>query len=81
VKSEHQRLPGTLQPLNVPEWKWDQIAMDFVVGLPRALNGQDSIWVVIDRVTKSAHFLPFHITDPMPKLAEMYVRDIISYME
>jgi hypothetical protein len=51
--------------------------MDFVVGLPRASGGQDSIWVVIDRLTKSAHFLPFHMTDPVPKLAEIYVRDIV----
>jgi hypothetical protein len=51
--------------------------MDFVVDLPRAPGGQDFIWVVIDRLTKRAHFLPFHITDPVPKLAEMYDRDII----
>jgi hypothetical protein len=50
--------------------------MDFVVGLPKAPGGQDSIWVVIDRLTKSAHFIPFHITDPVPKLAEMYIRDV-----
>jgi hypothetical protein len=69
VKAEHQRPAGPLQPLSIPEWKWDQIAMDFVVGLPKAPGGQDSIWVVIDRLTKSAHFIPFHITDPVPKLA------------
>jgi len=77
VKAKLQRPAGTLQPLNVPEWKWDQIAMGFVVGLPKAPGGQDSIWVVIDKLTKSAHFLPFHITNLVPKLAEMYVRDII----
>jgi hypothetical protein len=77
VKAEHQRLAGPLQPLSIPEWKWDQIAMDFVVGLPKALGGEDSIWVVIDRLTKSAHFIPFHITDSMPKLAEIYIRDIV----
>jgi len=52
--------------------------MDFVVGLPKAPGGQDSIWVVIDRLTKSAHFIPFHITDLVPKLAEMYIRDIVK---
>lgn len=57
VKAEHQRSAGPLQPLSIPEWKWDQIAMDFVVGLPKAPSGQDSIWVVIDRLTKSAHFI------------------------
>jgi len=51
--------------------------MDFVVGLPMAPGGQDSISVVIDRLTKRTHFLPFHIVNPVPKLAEMYVRDII----
>jgi hypothetical protein len=78
VKVEHQRPAGPLQPLSIPEWKWDQIAMDFVVGLPKAPSGQDSIWVVIDRLTKSAHFIPFHITDSVPKLAEMYIRDIVK---
>jgi hypothetical protein len=77
VKAEHHRPAGPLQPLSIPEWKWDQIAMDFVVGLPKAPGGQDSIWVVIDRLTKSAHFIPFHIIDPVPKLAEMYIRDIV----
>jgi len=77
MKAKHQRPTGSLQPLNVPEWKWDQIAMDFVVGLPMAPGGQDSISVVIDRLTKRTHFLPFHIVNPVPKLAEMYVRDII----
>jgi len=50
--------------------------MDFVVGLPKAPSGQDSIWVVIDKLTKSAHFIPFHITNSVPKLAEIYIRDI-----
>jgi hypothetical protein len=78
VKAEHQRPEGPLQPLSISEWKWDQIAMDFVVGLPKAPSGQDSIWVVIDRLTKSAHFIAFHITDSVPKLAEMYIRDIVK---
>jgi hypothetical protein len=77
VKAEHQRPAGPLQPLSILEWKWDQIAIDFVVGLPKAPGRQDSIWVVIDRLTKSAHFIPFHITDPVPKLAEIYIRDIV----
>jgi hypothetical protein len=77
VKVEYQRPAEPLQPVIVPEWKWDQVAMDFGVGLPKAPGGQDSIWVVIDRLTKNAHFIPFHITDIVPKLAEMYIRDII----
>jgi hypothetical protein len=52
--------------------------MDFVVGLPKASIGQDSIWVVVDRLTKSAHFIPFHITDSVPKLTELYIREIVK---
>ena len=58
VKAEHQRPGGLLQPLEIPLWKWDNITMDFVVGLPRTTKGNDAIWVVVDRLTKSAHFLP-----------------------
>jgi hypothetical protein len=77
VKAEHQRPAGPLQPLNVPEWKWDQIAMDFVVGLPKTLNGYDAICIVIDRLKKSAHFIPIKVTDLVPKLAELYIREIV----
>jgi hypothetical protein len=77
VKAEHQRPAGPLQPLSIPEWKWDQITMDFVVGLPRAPSGQDAIWVIVDRLTKSAHFVPFKITDSMQKMAELYIREIV----
>jgi hypothetical protein len=77
VKAEHQRPAGELQPLDVPMWKWDQIAMDFVVGLPKAPSGQDAIWVIIDKLTKSVHFLPIKVTDRLDKLAELYVRKIV----
>jgi hypothetical protein len=66
---------GELQPLDVPMWKWDQIARDF--GLPKAPSGKDAIWVIIDRLTKSAHFLAIKITDTLDKLAELYVREIV----
>jgi hypothetical protein len=59
-------------------WKWDQIAMDFVVGLPKAPSGQDAIWVIIDRLTKSAHFLPIKVSDRLDKLVELYVREIVK---
>ncbi|WMV26528.1 hypothetical protein MTR67_019913 [Solanum verrucosum] len=58
VKYEHQRPAGLLQRMSIPEWKWEMIAMDFVVGLPKTLGKFDSIWVVIDRLTKSTHFIP-----------------------
>nr|GFB93645.1 putative reverse transcriptase domain-containing protein [Tanacetum cinerariifolium] len=58
VKIEHQRASGLLQPLDIPVWKWDEISMDFVTGLPQTQRRHDAIWVVVDRLTKSAHFLP-----------------------
>nr|GFB73281.1 RNA-directed DNA polymerase [Tanacetum cinerariifolium] len=58
VKIEHQRASGLLQQLDIPVWKWDEISMDFVTGLPRTKRRHDAIWVVMDRLTKSAHFLP-----------------------
>jgi hypothetical protein len=58
VKAEHQRPAGLLQPLKIPEWKWEEIGMNFIVGLPRTQAGYDSIWVIVDRLTKVAHFIP-----------------------
>ncbi|XP_075074821.1 uncharacterized protein LOC142162371 [Nicotiana tabacum] len=57
VKTEHQRPAGLLQQIEIPEWKWERITMDFFTGLPRTLRGYDSVWVIVDRLTKSAHFL------------------------
>ena len=62
VKAEHKRPVGLLQSLEVPEWKWEHITMDFVVGLPRSPRGQDVIWVVMDRLTKSTYFIPMKTT-------------------
>ena len=56
VKIEHQRPVGLLQPLPIPEWKWEDISMDFIVGMPRTRMGMNMIWVIVDRLTKSAHF-------------------------
>ena len=77
VKAEHQRPAGLLQPLEIPEWKWDQVTMDFVSGLPRTSKGHNSIWVVVDRLTKSAHFIPVKTTYTLDRLAELYVREIV----
>src|ERR1044072_7971206 len=67
-KVEHQKPAGLMQLLEVPEWKWDNISMDFVTGLPNTLRGLDSIWVIVDRLTKSAHFIPINITYLIVKL-------------
>ena len=58
VKAEHQRPAGLLQLLPIAEWKWEHVTMDFLTGLPRSPRGSDNIWVVVDWLTKSAHFLP-----------------------
>ena len=58
-----------LQPLPIPVWKWDEIGMDFVVGLPKTQKGYDSIWVIVDRLTKVAHFVPVRTNYGGEKLA------------
>ncbi|KAA3470338.1 DNA/RNA polymerases superfamily protein [Gossypium australe] len=74
VKAEHQVPSGLLQPIMVPEWKWDHIAMDFVTGLPLTPKKKDVVWVVIDRLTKSAHFIPIGIDYSLDKLADLHVQ-------
>ena len=76
--AEHQRPHGKLQPLEVPEWKWEQITMDFITKLPRTARGVDAIWVIVDRLTKSAHFLAISESSSAEKLAEVYVREVVS---
>ncbi|WVZ83904.1 hypothetical protein U9M48_030999 [Paspalum notatum var. saurae] len=77
VKAEHQKPAGLLQPLKVPEWKWEEITMDFIVGLPRTQKGYNSIWVVVDRLTKVAHFIPVNTTYSGARLAELYISRIV----
>ncbi|GJR89348.1 putative reverse transcriptase domain-containing protein [Tanacetum coccineum] len=77
VKAEHQRPSGLLQQPEIPEWKWEHITMDFVTGLPRTSSGYDSIWVIVDRLTKSAHFLPMKKTDSMEKLTRQYLKEVV----
>ncbi|KAK9020566.1 hypothetical protein V6N11_010586 [Hibiscus sabdariffa] len=77
VKAEHQFPSGLLQPLRIPEWKWERITMEFVTGLPMTPSKKDSVWVVVDRFTKCAHFLPVHTTYTYDKLAELYIREIV----
>jgi hypothetical protein len=66
-----------LQPLQVPEWKWEEIAMDFIVGLPRNQLGYDSIWVIVDRLTKVTHFISVKTTYSRLQLAELYMLRIV----
>ncbi|GJT62324.1 putative nucleotidyltransferase, ribonuclease H [Tanacetum coccineum] len=77
VKIEHQRASGLLQPLEIPMWKWDEISMDFVTGLPTTQKRHDAIWVVVDRLTKSAHFLPIRKNYGISKLAEIFQQEIV----
>jgi hypothetical protein len=77
VKAEHQRPTGLLQPLKVPKWKWEEISMDFIVGLPRTRDGYDSIWVIVERLTKVAHFIPVKTTYSGAQLAELYMSRIV----
>ncbi|CAL2257126.1 unnamed protein product [Prunus armeniaca] len=77
VKAEHQKPAGPLQPLPVAQWKWDHITMDFVTGLPRSPRGKDAIWVIVDRLTKSAHFISVKTTYSTETLEKLYIREIV----
>jgi hypothetical protein len=77
VKLEHQRLVGLLHPLKILEWKWEEIGMDFITGLPRTPKGYDSIWVIVDRLTKVAHFILVKTTYKGSQLAELYMARIV----
>ncbi|GJS51708.1 putative reverse transcriptase domain-containing protein [Tanacetum coccineum] len=78
VKAEHQRPSGLLQQPEIPVWKWEGIAMDFVTKLPRTSSGHDTIWVIVDRLTKSAHFLPMREDYKMERLARLYLNEIVA---
>ncbi|GJW27368.1 putative reverse transcriptase domain-containing protein [Tanacetum coccineum] len=78
VKAEHQRPSGLLEQPEIPQWKWDNITMDFVTKLPKTSNGHDTIWVIVDRLTKSAHFLPMRENDAMDKLARLYLKEVVT---
>ncbi|GKE76117.1 putative reverse transcriptase domain-containing protein, partial [Tanacetum coccineum] len=78
VKARHQRPSGLLQQLEIPIWKWERIAMDFVTKFPRTSSGHDTIWVIVDRLTKSAYFLPMHEDYKMERLARLYLNEIVA---
>ncbi|GJU20322.1 putative reverse transcriptase domain-containing protein [Tanacetum coccineum] len=78
VKAEYQKPSGLLVQPKIPEWKWENITMDFVTKLPKTASGQDMIWVIVDRLTKSAHFLPAKENDSMERLTRQYLKEVVS---
>ena len=78
MKAKQQVPSGLLQPIMIPEWKWDRIIMDFVTGYPLTLKKKDAACVVVDRLTKSAHFIPVRTDYSLDRLAEMYVSQIVK---
>ncbi|GJZ99493.1 putative reverse transcriptase domain-containing protein [Tanacetum coccineum] len=81
VKAKHQRRSGLLVQPAIPEWKWGNITMDFIIKLPKSSQGFDTIWVIVDRLTKFAHFLPIRENDPLEKLARLYLNRIVARHE
>ena len=78
VKAIYIKTAGPLRYLPIPAWNWEDISMDFIVGLPRTAKGYDSIWVIVDRLTKIAHFLPVKTYYPVLTYAELYIARILS---
>ncbi|GKB13529.1 putative reverse transcriptase domain-containing protein [Tanacetum coccineum] len=78
VKIEYQKPSGLLVQPEIPQWKWENITMDFVTKLPKTAAGQDTIWVIVDRLTKSAHFLPMREDDTLEKLTRQYLKEVVS---
>ncbi|GJU22092.1 reverse transcriptase domain-containing protein [Tanacetum coccineum] len=81
VKAEHQRTSGLSKQLEIPEWKWENITMDFIIKLPRTRSGHDAIWVVVDRLTKSVHFLAIREDYSTEKLERLYTDEIITHRQ
>ncbi|GJX32884.1 putative reverse transcriptase domain-containing protein [Tanacetum coccineum] len=78
VKAEHQRPSGLLVQPKIPQWKWDNITMDFVTKLPKSPQGRNTIWVIVDQLTKSTTFTPIRETDPTEKLARIYIKEVVA---
>ncbi|GJU51417.1 putative reverse transcriptase domain-containing protein [Tanacetum coccineum] len=78
VKAEHQRPSGLLVQPEIPQWKWDNITMDFITKLPKSSQGYDTIWVIVDRLTKSAIIIPMRESDPMEKLARIVPEEVVT---
>ncbi|GJY52439.1 putative reverse transcriptase domain-containing protein [Tanacetum coccineum] len=78
VKAEHQKPYGLLVQPEIPQWKWEKITMDFITKLPKTSSGYDTIWVIVDRLTKSAYFLPMKENDSMERLMRLYMKEVVS---
>ena len=78
VKAEHRHPSGLLLPIIVPEWKWEVISVDFIIGLPRSKNHNYSIMVVVDKLSKSTHFIPMQYTYKTVQIADIFMREIFS---
>ncbi|GJY99805.1 putative reverse transcriptase domain-containing protein [Tanacetum coccineum] len=78
VKAEYQKPSGLLQQPEILVWKWERITMDFVTKLPKTPSSYDAIWVIVDHLTKSAHFIPIRETYSMDKLTKLYIKEIVS---
>ncbi|KAJ9544965.1 hypothetical protein OSB04_024672 [Centaurea solstitialis] len=78
VKAEHQKPHGKMQPLEIPEWKWENLTMDLITKLPKTPRKFDAIWVIVDRLTKSAIFLPIRWSSTVEQLAKIYVDEVVS---
>jgi hypothetical protein len=77
VKTDYMKPRGLLQPLSIPDWKWDNISTDFIVGLPLTTRKYNSIWMIVDRLTKSAHFIPVNTNYNVQKYAEIYIAHVL----
>ena len=77
VKAEHQKPVGLLQPLEVAKWKLEHVTMDFMTHLPRTPRGHDAVWVIVDRLTKSTHFLAVWMTFTLERFCRLYIREIV----
>ncbi|WMV18661.1 hypothetical protein MTR67_012046 [Solanum verrucosum] len=78
VKGRILKSGGLFQDINIPTWKWEEVNMDFVVGCPRTRRQHDSIWVIIGRMTKSAHFLPVKVSFSVEDYAKLYIKEIVK---
>jgi hypothetical protein len=81
VKSDDMKLGGLLQPLSITEWKWDDISMDFIVGLLLTVCKFDLIWVIVERLTKSAHFIPVNANYNVQRYAKIYITHVLCLHE